>query len=505
MKKESNQILLPIVLAIALALRLSGTNHGFPFIFHPDEPAVIRTALELRFYLNPGHFDWPHLYMYLNYFIYMFFAGARNGLEFLNLKQTVSSMLPIVWNDELIFYLVTRILSAVLGALTVIPVYLAGRDSFGKRVGIIGALAFALMPFHVRHSHYALIDVPMVFFAAWGMFYALKILQRRDTGDYAGAGFYTGLAASTKYHGGLVSLNVVLAHVLRTIRNKEKLLSLGSLSVITIAGVTAIIGFLMGTPYAVLDYQTFLRTDGPKGALWQFQNVGGSPLAKSIPEFFRKMVFKVSDDTGYVILAAFFVVIGILLYRKLVKKAHSENATLVYLVLCTLFFLFYISGFSRSRSHYYMIAYPYLAVVFAYLVSLLLSKVQKHKIFGALLFLVIFAPLVLLSTKQTFEFTNSDTRVQLYRWMTVNLTKNDTVFYNKATLSPVIEKFPNLKKKGNIRIGDVSEGFLILAEEGSCHCFDYPVAQYQAKLKKLLEIDNSYNLGPKIQIYSYNK
>ena len=139
-KLEPNWILLLIIL-LGLILRLTGIQHGFPFIFHPDEPTIIRSALGIRFDPNPKHFDWPHLYIYINYFLYMLFAKFRSLLEAANLKNTLSSVFPLIWNDDLIFYYLTRCLSAILGALTAIPLYLTSKNLFGKKAGILTALA----------------------------------------------------------------------------------------------------------------------------------------------------------------------------------------------------------------------------------------------------------------------------------------------------------------------------------------------------------------------------
>ena len=109
---------LVLIILVGLILRLTGIQHGFPFIFHPDEPTIIRSALGIRFEANPKHFDWPHLYIYINYFLYMVFAKFRSLVEVVNLKNAFVSVFPLIWNDDLIFYYLTRCLSAILGALT---------------------------------------------------------------------------------------------------------------------------------------------------------------------------------------------------------------------------------------------------------------------------------------------------------------------------------------------------------------------------------------------------
>lgn len=511
--KKSNSFLLPVVLAIALALRFAGINHGFPFIFHPDEPTVIRSALELRFYPNPGHFDWPHLYIYINYFFYMGFAFLRNLVAAAGFKSTVSAILPILWDDSLIYYLLTRMLSAFLGALTVLPIYLAARDTFGKRVGIIAALSFAVIPYHVWTSHLALIDVPMLFFAAWGVFYALAVLRRNSVNDYAGAGFYIGLAASTKYNGGLTILAVPFAHLIRVIKNNppqgrtgEKIFDFRSISNLAVAVFTSMVGFLIGTPYALLDYDTFIRRDSYKGAFWQFKNVGSIEIPDRIPEFFNEMIHKVADDFGYTILIGFFLVFAVLVYRLVTKKRTEHDTALWFLFLSGLYFLFYVSGFSRSRSHYYFIAYPYVTICFAYFVNLLITKFgEKSKILGFLIFISLIGPPSFMSLRNTYIYSRSDTRLETFYWLKANLQPTDLLIYDKANLSIITDKFKVQKIKGEPGIKNNSPGILVVSYDNTCDCTDFPLVKYTARINKLAEFSGELNQGPKIEIYSFNK
>jgi hypothetical protein len=506
MKNKSNAILLPIILAIALALRFAGIDHGFPFIFHPDEPTVVRTALALRFFPNPGHFDWPHLYMYMNYFLYMGFAFIRNFAAAVGLKSQILSILPIIWDDGLIYYLLTRMLSAFMGALTVIPIYLAARDSFGKRVGILSALSFAVIPYHVWNSHYALIDVPMLFFASWGVFYALAILKRNSINDYAGGGFYIGLSASTKYNGGLTILTIPLAHLIRVIKNKEPLFNLASIFNLGIAVFTSMVGFLMGTPYALLDFSTFTRVDGYKGALWQFRNVGSVEWPDRIPEFFNEMIHKVADDLGYTILACFFLLIAVLVYRAIVKKQHEEDSALWFLLISGLIFLFYVSGFSRSRSQYYFIAYPYVTICFAYFLDWTMSTLgRKNRVVECMIFMALLGPPAFLSLRNAYIYSNQDTRVGTYRWLRANLNKSDLLVYSRTNLSVITDKFKNPKVKGEPGIQNMQKGYIVVAYDDSCNCSDFPIAKYGARINKVVEFDSYLNQGPKIEIYSFNK
>ena len=73
-----------LLIVFSLLIRIIGDLHSFPFILHPDAPTIVRSALGVRFNINPKHFDWPHLYIYLNYFLYMIFGKFRTLIEILN-------------------------------------------------------------------------------------------------------------------------------------------------------------------------------------------------------------------------------------------------------------------------------------------------------------------------------------------------------------------------------------------------------------------------------------
>jgi len=91
-------------------------------------------------------------------------------------------------------------------------------------------------------------------------FLSHSILFERKLLNYLLAGFFTGIAAATKYNGVAIGFSIVVAHVLlfritswEEIRWKEILFSKN-----LIAGLTMIlVGFLAGNPFALLDYPAF--------------------------------------------------------------------------------------------------------------------------------------------------------------------------------------------------------------------------------------------------------
>ncbi len=399
--KTNYWLLLTLLIVGTFVLRLVGVLHSFPAIYHPDEPTIVRSALGLRFGPNPNHFDWPHLYVYVNYFAYMGFAWLRELVTLVGLRSVVGQLAPIIWNEELVYYLLTRIISITLASLTLLPVYLTGKKLFGEVVGLLGAATFAVFPFHIWHSQYTMPDVPMTFLLSWSVYFAAHIMESRRSKYYILAGLFAGLAASTKYNGGLVVICILLAHLIRVYTVKsEKLFELRGLTNLVYAGVFTFFGFVLGTPFFILDFKTFTRTDGPQGALWQFKNVGSVSTITQIKNFFKNFYAKLPDDFGFMPMIFYLgSVLWVGLNVKMLKTT-KEFYNLLYLILPSVFCFFYLAGFSRARSHYFFVAYPFVAILAGYFLHKVLQEqlVAKRVVLATLITVLYFAvPLVMIT------------------------------------------------------------------------------------------------------------
>ena len=481
-----------LIFALSLLVRILGISHGFPFIFHPDEPAVVRSALGIRFDLNPKHFDWPSLHFYLNFFIYSAFILFRVFLQVLNLKELIISVYPILWRDPLIFYLISRLFNAFLGAFTVVLIYLIGRRLFNDKVGLLSALVLGLFPFHVYSSHFALVDIPMVFWLTWGIYFASGILKENNIKNYIYAGLFFGLSASTKYNGGLGVFTIVVAHFIRIILDKnEKFLSFKGSSRLFVSGLFSIIGFVLGTPFSVLDFDKFIRSDSPIGALWQFTNVGKVDFIPHVQQFISSLSYRFSNDFGYSFLLL-FVLSPIIFFLKQVKK--EDKLKIAFLFIPAIVFFYYISGFNKNRSHYYVITYPYVSLIVGYILSSCSNLFRgKQKFFLLLIFTLVFIPPLFLVLKDDFLFLRKDTRILLYNFLSGNQANSNIVFYNSNSLSVVLDKFSDLKRK---KINDITKKIL---DKGI-----YITTKPQEGLKSLAKIDNRLRRGPKIYVYEIN-
>jgi 4-amino-4-deoxy-L-arabinose transferase-like glycosyltransferase len=236
------------VLAVAAALRFWHLGHGIPFAVGVDEPVVMQHVLAILRTgdYNPHFFHYPGLAFYLHVpvAVLRFAAGALDGRW-----QSVDGMTI----DDL--YLWSRTVTAALGTLTVLLVHQVGLR-WGARHGLLAAGLMAVMPMHVRESHYALTDVPTTFFVVLAWLVSLVAHERGRWGAFALAGACVGLAASVKYPAALALL-LPLAAAWMTVPLRPSRLH-GALAA---AGAFAA-AYLSTSPYTVLDLPGFLNSIG---------------------------------------------------------------------------------------------------------------------------------------------------------------------------------------------------------------------------------------------------
>jgi 4-amino-4-deoxy-L-arabinose transferase-like glycosyltransferase len=229
--------LLGAIVVLALALRLWNLQFGLPEWYHPDELLKARAIARIASGdLHPGSFYHPS---------FMLYASAM----MLRLQHADGSGI-----DEQSAVRAGRLMVALLGTATVGLTFLAGARAYGATAGLIAALLLAVAPLHVVCSHYLKEDVPLTFWAVATFVTSLGILSRGATRDVTRAAFLAGLAAGTKYTG---LLCIALPWMAQRARGSER----GPRRVL----VAATCGFLLTTPFALIDPVGFVRGAGHEG------------------------------------------------------------------------------------------------------------------------------------------------------------------------------------------------------------------------------------------------
>jgi 4-amino-4-deoxy-L-arabinose transferase-like glycosyltransferase len=244
------RLVLLAVLGVALLLRTWGSDYGLPAYtrYHPDEHALVERAAAVLWTgdWNLGRFNYPPLYAYMQ-------AGAYSLYFLYGVTQELWRYVPSFAVPN--YYLVGRLLTAVFGTLTVLVVFLTGRQVSGRRTGVLAAALLAVNYLHVVNSHYATFDIMVAFWVSLTVLFSLLIHERRQTKWYVLAGLMAGLAASTKYNGAVVILVPLLGHILSTRWGEWGWLDRRLLYLLAAFAL----GFFGGNPFALGNLPDFLN------------------------------------------------------------------------------------------------------------------------------------------------------------------------------------------------------------------------------------------------------
>jgi 4-amino-4-deoxy-L-arabinose transferase-like glycosyltransferase len=331
----------------AFLLRVTLTSVDLPFVFHPDEPTVVNSTQNLKYSLNPKHFDWPNLYYYLNYPLYFILERTHYLLIDLRLESLAKQVVDIST-----YYTVTRIFTVFFGAMTCVFVALIVLNLTNNRpVSYFSGTVMALIPFHITRSSQALTDVPMLFFLTLSVYFLTRNFCCEKKWNYYFSFFFAGLAISTKYNAYLIFPTLILSLLwIRKFNIKDWFFYFK-------CGILTPIGFFLGTPYALLDWKTFIRDDSYVGMLWQFKNVGKVEFFEQVKFFFSNLLFNVSEDFGFLPYYASLIFIAYFVLNTRLKFNSNVDKFKFILILQFIYFIWVVSGLRIQRTHYFITLY----------------------------------------------------------------------------------------------------------------------------------------------------
>ncbi|MDQ6695552.1 MAG: glycosyltransferase family 39 protein [Chloroflexota bacterium] len=251
--------LLPLILLVALGLRLWGLDFGLPYLYHPDEPLLMEVSQHIvqTGDLNPHYFGYPSLFFYINALVMLpfYLGGMLLGLlrSSAGVAYPVWYTLGVGYTDAQWSFLLVRLVTVLFGLGTVALAYKVAADLVGSRLaGWLAALFTAVSSANIINSRYVTPNVQMTFFLLLAFWYSLRILKEGATRHYLLAGIAVGLVASSKYNGAVIVLVLLAAHLFR--HGMRGLLDRRIYFSFLAAGST----FLLTSPFSIFDSTTFL-------------------------------------------------------------------------------------------------------------------------------------------------------------------------------------------------------------------------------------------------------
>ena len=274
-------LVLPLILLVALGLRLHGVNWDDGNLFHPDERDIYMRAgcmydvlTEKAGYGRCGYVQQypetvgglpspgvfldaersplnPHWFPLGSILIYVMVL-IRSAIELF----TDISALDMRY--------VGRPLSALADVGSVFLLFLVGRRMYGQGVGLLAAGLAALAVIHVQNSHFyrpETFSVLLTLASFWAM---LRMVERRRLRDSALLGLFVGLALAPKVNILPLLLPLTLAYLyilLDSVGGRWKRITpRAAIPVVghaALAGVISVGVLILSAPYALLDYNAF--------------------------------------------------------------------------------------------------------------------------------------------------------------------------------------------------------------------------------------------------------
>jgi hypothetical protein len=407
-----------VTLTLGLTFCLYGSNWGRVESWNPDQMALRPIFIDGKLPFQPGSYHKPPFHTYLNFFL------AETP------ARVVTKILGAPYHDKphlVLFF--SRLLTAFLFLGSIALVYLITREIFDAKVAKVLALLFSTTAGIVAFAHFLTADVPVLFWMLLSFYFAQKIIVQPSRVNYLCAGFLTGLATATKYNGLAIGIAIVMAHFLS--RGSRTLKAMPSDKNL-IYGLTMVpIGFIIGNPYSILDYQTFVAD-----FLYNYQTTpvySGNTTGHNYGGFLRLVMDIVGLPVFAILLVALLLCVHSLIFRP--KTLNRKNKLII--LLLTVVGLYYLKfgSFPRLEDRFVLPIVPYLFIFTAVFWEKLLLK--------RILFLVIFVAVLVYNSICSFYVGKrflEDPRMEAQIWAVKNLPAG--VLMVQTPYVPRWEKWP---------------------------------------------------------------
>ncbi|MDA1337931.1 MAG: hypothetical protein O2871_01050 [bacterium] len=262
-----------------------------------------------------------------------------------------------------------------------------------------------------------------------------------------------------------------------------------------ISGIVSILVFFITTPYALLDYQTFFRSDVSTGAFWQFENIGKNPLNQLVPNLWSTLTQRIPQVVTYPVWILSILGYLLAIYYKKTKLILLGSFMFVY--------IFYTSTLTRQPTHYFLPIFTLLVI----LASNFFNQVYKIKgakvIQNAILILVISVSFYS-SIQVSRAYASIDTRNLATDWISENVEKG-IVFFDGEYKPLILDKKVLLKSPDGLITESVilntSPDYFIWTKYIGSPTQENYYHSISDKIEKVIYFSREGNLGPDIYIY----
>lgn len=439
-----------LILSFAFLVRFIGLNFGLPYLYHPDEPLYVNSAirtlvrgdLNLHWFCHPGSFIIYLLAILFAiilavYFIYCLLLGYVHNLA--DFKQLVKAN-PIFYyyDNPVLFYFIGRLLMVFFAIITIYLVYLVAKKLFNKPVGLLAAFCLNISPLHLEHSRFIRPDITATMLVMFSLYFLFRFIDEdKNTKWLILSSLFAGFSIAAKYTSGVI-IFPILIHCLVNDSKEPGLFTtqyfINSFKIktnLSRALLFIFIGFFIFAPFVILDFRHAL-----KGMLFIARQVG---LGKErLPGIQNHLWYLKKPLQGGIGGLFFEIFAGLGLCFALLRRSYKKYLFLVFPIL---YFLIVGGTGSSKIDRWIIILLPFEAILFGvgfygvYKLFIQIEEFSGHKLKVLSLFAIalIYAskPTVIHDIERAISLTRLDTRIIAKDWIENNLPSGSKIVYDE--------------------------------------------------------------------------
>ncbi|MGH7245340.1 MAG: ArnT family glycosyltransferase [Candidatus Levyibacteriota bacterium] len=431
--KKKELFFLFLLIVFGFALRTFGINWDQGYHLHPDERAILLFAIPLHFpaslkdFLSPQSPWNPHFFAYGSFPLYL--------LKIVSLIVGIVNK-PALGYDGILY--VGRYISAIADTATIAVLFFLAKKLFGKKVGFLAAFFYALSTLPLQLSHFYAVDTMLTFFITLTIYMLVLFYQKPTRKKALLIGTFFGLSLVTKTSALALIASIGIALYidfflifLKNIRNPHVWLAhiphviKTLLSDVLLIGITTLAVIMVGEPYGLIDFPTFLSQTLQQSAMtkdaftfpYTLQYVGIIPYWYEIKNIFL---------WGQGPFLATMCFIGILVFLWFVLKKTTQNKRAAEIIILTFFLAYFlvVGKFAIGFMRYMLPLYPILCLSgalvmykFFHVVKRALIPKELQKLFYIVVFFWIGVGTLLWPASFLHIYTSPNTRVLASNWM----------------------------------------------------------------------------------------
>lgn len=289
------------------------------------------------------------------------------------------------------FNLTGRTLSAFYDTLTVLVVFLLGREFFkNKSQSLLAAALYGLSVLPIQQSHFATVETLLTFFTILTVYASIHYLKRpREYWLGIPAGIFLGLATASKISALLFFASLIFALILKNVFKTDKKYLVYDFIFLFLLIFSSFITFRIVNPYAFVGFAGL----NPKfldnlRELWHWSSPDGF-YPPGVQWFNRTPFIFPLQNLVFWGLGPVFGFLAIFSTASLfIFSLIKKKASLVLLTAAVFAYLIYFSFQFTPTMRYFLPIYPLLAVATVHFLIILEQKTRRYNwlIVGSVLF-----------------------------------------------------------------------------------------------------------------------